>query len=77
MGNKRLTDHPKGIEKQIEYIIIKRKHLKFNKDAEANDMIHMGSDHRCVIATFTITIWKKDGRSKKKSKKATEGTKLK
>ena len=38
---------PKGNEKQIYYIIIKRRHLKYNKDAEANDMIHMGSDHRC------------------------------
>ena len=24
------------------------------KDAEANDMIHMGSDHRCIMATFLI-----------------------
>ena len=29
--------------------------MRYNKDAEANDMIHMGSDHRCVMATFTIT----------------------
>ena len=36
---------PKGNEKQIDY----------NKDAEANDMIYMGSDHRCVMETFTIT----------------------
>ena len=26
------------------------------KDAEANDMIHMGSDHRCVMATLLINI---------------------
>ena len=26
------------------------------KDAEANDMIHMGSDHRCVMATFLINM---------------------
>ena len=45
----------KGNKKLIEYIIIKRRHLKLNRDAEANDMIHMGSDHRCVMATFTIT----------------------
>ena len=40
----------------------------------------MGSDHRCVMATFTITTPKKDGRIKKKTKmekKATEGTTLK
>ena len=34
--------------------LIKRRHLKYSKDAEANDMIHMGSDHRCVMATFVI-----------------------
>ena len=47
--------------KQIDYIIIKRGHLEYNKDAEANDMIHMGSDHRCVMATFVITTLKEDG----------------
>ena len=26
------------------------------KDAEANDMIHMGSDHRCVMATLLINM---------------------
>ena len=46
---------PKGNEKQIDYILTKRRYLRYNKDAEANDMIHMGSDHRCVMATFTIT----------------------
>ena len=66
---------PKGNEKQIDYIIVKRKHMKFNKDAEANDMIQMGSDHRCVMATFTITTPKKDGRCKKKKK--TKLTKMK
>ena len=50
----------KGNEKQIDSIIIKRRHLKYNKDAEADDVIHMGSDHRCVMATFMITTPKKD-----------------
>ena len=45
---------PKGDEKQIDYIT-KRRYLRYSKDAEANDMIHMGSGHRCVIATFTFT----------------------
>ena len=44
---------PKGSEKQIDYIPTKRRYLKHIKDAEANDMIHMGSDHRCVMATLT------------------------
>ena len=47
---------PKGNEKQIHYILTKRRYLRRNKDAEANDMIHMGSDHRCVMATYTITM---------------------
>ena len=34
--------------------------LKYNKDAEANDMIHMGSDHRCATETFMITAPKRD-----------------
>ena len=47
---------PKGKEKQIDYILTKRRYLRNVKDAEANDMIHMGSDHRCVMATLLINI---------------------
>ena len=47
---------PKGNEKQIDCILTKRRYLKHYNDAEANDMIHMGSDHRCVMATYTITM---------------------
>ena len=47
---------PKGNEKQIDYILTKRRYLEHIKDAEANDMIHVGSDHRCVMATFTISM---------------------
>ena len=47
---------PKGNEKQIDYILTKRRHLKHIEDAEANDIIHMGSDHRCVMATFTVSM---------------------
>ena len=73
---------PKGNEKQIDYIITKRRHLKYNKDAEANDMIHMGSHHRCVMATFKITTPKRDGHRKIKKKSwiqqnTIEGIKLK
>ena len=31
-----------------------------SRDAEANDMIHMGSDHRSVMAHFVITTPKKE-----------------
>ena len=47
---------PKGKEKQIDYILTRRRYLRNVKDAEANDMIHMGSDHRCVMATFLINM---------------------
>ena len=56
LGKQTTYRSPKGNEKQIDYIRTKRRHLKHTKDAEANDMIHMGSDHRCVMATFTITM---------------------
>ena len=51
---------PKGKEKQIDYILTKRRYLRHAKDAEANDSIHMGSDHRCVMATFTINMLEKN-----------------
>ena len=35
---------PKGNEKHIDYILTKRRYLRY-KDADANDMIHVGSDH--------------------------------
>ena len=60
---------PKGKEKQIDYILTKRRYLRHVKDAEANDMIHMGSDHRCVMATFLITVLGKDIHTKNKKKK--------
>ena len=39
------------------------------KDAEANDMIHMGSDHRCVMATFLISTPEKNTDDRRKNKK--------
>ena len=61
---------PKGNEKQIDYILTKTKHLKYNRDAEADDMIHMGSDHRCVMATCTITTPERDGHRKTTERRA-------
>ena len=45
---------PKNGEKQLDYISTDSKHDSWCKDAEANDTIHMGSDHRCVMAKFEI-----------------------
>ena len=39
------------------------------KDAEANDMIHMGSDHRCVMATFLINMAEKKTNVRRGNKK--------
>ena len=58
---------PKGNEKQIDCMLTKRRYLKYNKDAEANDRIHMGSDHRCVMATFTIITPEKSSHCKSKN----------
>ena len=44
------------MKKQIDYILTKRWYLRHAEDAEANHMIHMGSDHRCVMAIFTINM---------------------
>ena len=60
---------PRGKEKQIDHILTKRRYLRNVKDAEANDMIHMGSDHSCVMATFLINMLGKDTHTKKKKKK--------
>ena len=54
------TGHPKGTEKQLDYILVDRKHMYCSRDAEANDMIHMGCDHRSVMAQFVITAPKKE-----------------
>ena len=47
---------PKGKERQIDYMLTKRRYLRHTEDAEANDMIYVGSDHRRVMATFTISM---------------------
>ena len=62
---------PRGKEKQIDYILTKRRYLRNVKDAEANDMIHMGSDHRCVMATFLINMLGKDIHAKNMKKNMT------
>ena len=60
---------PKGKEKQIDYILTKRRYLSNVKDAEANDMIHMGSDHRCIMATFLISTPEKNKHNRREDKK--------
>ena len=59
---------PKGKEKQIDYILTKRRYLSNVKDAEANDMIHMGSDHRCIMATFLISTPEKNKHNRREDK---------
>ena len=45
---------PKGTEKQLDYILSDKTHYCWSWDAEANDVIHMGSDHRCFMAKCVI-----------------------
>ena len=55
LPQKQVTYHtPKKVEKQLDYILADRKHYCWSKDAEANDTIDMGSDHRCFMAKFEI-----------------------
>ena len=39
-------------------ILTKRRYLGYNKDAKANDMIHMGSDHVCHGNFHDLQDWK-------------------
>ena len=59
----------KGKEKQIDYILTKRRYLRNVTDAEANDMFHMGSDHRCVMATFLINTPRENTHARRENKK--------
>ena len=43
---------PKNGQKQLDYILTDRKHYSRSKDAEANDTVHTGSDHRRATAKF-------------------------
>ena len=61
LPQKQMTYHtPKGATKQLDYILTDSKHYCWSKDAEANDTIDMGSDHRCVMAKFEIRKAKKE-----------------
>ena len=61
LGKQTTYRSPQETEKQIDYILIKRRHLRYSEDAEANDTIHKGSDHRCVMSIFEINAQKKNG----------------
>ena len=42
---------PKGIEKQLDFLLVYRKHAHCCRDAEANDMIHMAYGTICYFCT--------------------------
>ena len=44
----------------MDNILVDRKHIYCNRDAEANDMVDMGSDHRSVMGHSVITAPKKE-----------------
>ena len=51
----------KGAEKQLDYILVNRKYMRCSEYAEAHDLIHMGSDHRSVMAQCVIQKPEKKG----------------
>ena len=72
-GRRRINRRPSFLQtekkKQVDYILTKRRYLRNVMDAEANDMIHMGSDHRCVMATFLINTPGKNTHARRENKK--------
>ena len=60
LGKQATHRAPNAAEKQLDYTLVDRKHIYCSRDAEANDMIHMGSDHRSVMAQFVIPAPKKE-----------------
>ena len=60
----------KDVGKQLDYILTDRKHYKLSRDA--SDTIHMGSDHRCVMARFEIPKEKEKGKPRKTKAPVTE-----
>ena len=66
---------PKGADKQLDFVLINRKTLRYSRDAEANVKIHTGSDHRCAMAHFAFPATKKnDSQIKCKQGKNTSET---
>ena len=47
---------PSGKEKRLDYIVTDRRNRRHCTDVEANDMIHLVSNHRSVTAHFLIRM---------------------
>ena len=63
---------PNGKEKHLDCVVIDRSNRRYCTDAEANDMIHFGSDHRSVTAHFRFPCAKKKEGLENKKKTETE-----
>ena len=63
---------PKRKEKQIDYILTQRRYLRNVKDPEANDMIHMVSDHRSKKDTTKLFTLSKKQPPEKETKYMTQ-----
>ena len=50
-----------GKDKQLDDVLSDKRSRRYCTDAEANDMIHLGSDHRSVTAHFQFPCGKKKG----------------
>ena len=64
---------PKNVEKQLDYILMDKKHHSWSRDVESTDiLLHMESDHRCVMAKFEIPKEKAEGKLRQPKAPATE-----
>ena len=52
-------------EKQLDYVLVDRTNLKHSRNAEANDMIHMGSGHISIMTQVVIPVPKKNDSQKR------------
>ena len=50
-----------GKDKQLDYVLIDKRSRRYCTDAEAIDMIQLGSDHRSVTAHFRFPCGKQKG----------------
>ena len=63
---------PKNDETQLNYVLVDQQHQSWSRDAESTDILHMGSDHRCVMAKFEIAKEKAKGKPRQPKAPATE-----
>ena len=56
---------PKKRREAVRLRLVGQKHQPWSRDAESTDILHMGSDHRCVMAKLEITAKEEKGKQRK------------